>query len=58
MPPTFYKRWPTLDQWFNILTTTKDRNGIEYISTVEAKKYPFFGMYGWLSLVGMSSDLL
>eukprot|EP00878_Enallax_costatus_P015279 GHUV01015998.1.p1 GENE.GHUV01015998.1~~GHUV01015998.1.p1 ORF type:complete len:381 (+),score=77.51 GHUV01015998.1:217-1359(+) len=43
MPPTFYKRWPILDQWFNILTTTKDRNGIEYISTMEAKKYPFFG---------------
>ena len=31
---------------FTILTTTKDRNGTEYISTIEAKKYPFFG--GWL----------
>jgi gamma-glutamyl hydrolase len=43
MPPPFYKRWPILEQWFNILTTTKDRNGTEYISTIEAKKYPFTG---------------
>lgn len=43
MPPSFYKRWPILDQWFNILTTTKDRNGTVYISTMEAKKYPFTG---------------
>ena len=26
-----------------ILSTTKDRNGTEYISTMEAIKYPFFG---------------
>ncbi len=43
MPPTFYDRWPILKQWFNILTTSKDRAGVEYISTMEAKKYPFTG---------------
>lgn len=43
LPPPFYQRWPVLDQWFNILTTTKDRNGTEYISTIEAKNYPFTG---------------
>lgn len=43
MPPGFYDRWPILSQWFNILTTSKDRGGIEYISTMEAKKYPFTG---------------
>jgi gamma-glutamyl hydrolase len=44
MPPGFYDRWPILKQWYNILTTSKDRDGIEYISTMEAKKYPFTGV--------------
>lgn len=43
MPPNFYQRWPILSQWFDILTTSKDRDGVEYISTMEAKKYPFTG---------------
>ncbi|GBF95078.1 gamma-glutamyl hydrolase [Raphidocelis subcapitata] len=43
IPPAHYKRWPILGEWFDILTTTKDRQGLEYISTVEAKKYPFTG---------------
>lgn len=43
MPPGFYERWPILKQWYNILTTSKDRDGIEYVSTMEAKKYPFTG---------------
>lgn len=43
IPPAYYKRWPLLGEWFNILTTSKDRKGLEYISTVEAKKYPFTG---------------
>lgn len=43
IPPAHYKKWPILGEWFNILSTSKDRNGLEYISTVEAKKYPFTG---------------
>jgi gamma-glutamyl hydrolase len=43
MPPEFYQRWPVLSQWYNILSTSKDRNGLEYISTMEGKKYPFTG---------------
>jgi hypothetical protein len=46
MPPGFYERWPILSKWFNILTTSKDRDGVEYISTMEAKKYPFTGEWG------------
>ncbi|CAI7845374.1 unnamed protein product, partial [Closterium sp. NIES-53] len=30
-----------LSSFFNILTTTADEDGKEYISTVEAKRYPF-----------------
>lgn len=48
MPPGFYDRWPILKQWYNILTTSKDRDGIEYISTMEAKKYPFTGVEAML----------
>eukprot|EP00955_Chlamydomonas_euryale_P058226 357001-Chlamydomonas_euryale.AAC.18 len=43
MPPPMYKKYPVLSDWYKILTTTKDRQGIEYISSMEAKKYPFFG---------------
>jgi gamma-glutamyl hydrolase len=46
MPPEFYQRWPVLSQWYNILSTSKDRNGLEYISTMEGKKYPFTGGWG------------
>ncbi|MEW5303346.1 MAG: hypothetical protein WDW36_006048 [Sanguina aurantia] len=43
IPPPFYKRWPILEEWYTPLSTTKDRNGTEYISTMEGKKYPFSG---------------
>ena len=43
IPPDHYNRWPLLGEWFKVLTTSKDRKGLEYISTVEAKKYPFTG---------------
>jgi gamma-glutamyl hydrolase len=50
IPPSHYKRWPVLAKFFSILTTTKDRNGLEYISTVEAKDYPFTGTQWWAAL--------
>lgn len=43
VPPAHYEQWPELKEWYNILSTTRDRNGVEYISTVEGKMYPFFG---------------
>ncbi len=43
MPPPMYKRFPVLSEWYNVLSTTRDRNGTEYISTMEGKKYPFTG---------------
>jgi hypothetical protein len=43
VPPAFYERWPDLAEWYNVLSTTKDRNGLEYISSIEGVKYPFFG---------------
>jgi hypothetical protein len=38
-----YKKYPVLEDWYSILSTSKDRQGIEYVSTMEGKKYPFTG---------------
>ncbi len=32
-----------MQEEFSIVTTTKDRNGIVYVSTAEARKFPFTG---------------
>ena len=46
IPPAFYEKFPELKKWYHQLTTTKDRNGLEYISTIEGIKYPFTGEAG------------
>lgn len=43
IPPQHFERWPVLAKWYTILSTTRDRNGTEYVSTVEGKNYPFTG---------------
>ncbi|KAL6765833.1 class I glutamine amidotransferase-like protein [Haematococcus lacustris] len=43
MPPAMYTQHPVLASWYNIVSTSEDRNGTEYISTMEGKKYPFTG---------------
>ncbi|KAG2441123.1 hypothetical protein HXX76_003975 [Chlamydomonas incerta] len=43
IPPSFYQKFPILAKWYKPLSTTLDRNGTEYISTMEGVKYPFFG---------------
>jgi len=43
IPPPHYQKWPVLNNFFSILSTSKDRKGQEYVSTVEAKNYPFTG---------------
>lgn len=42
LPPPNYKKYPILEKTFTILSTTVDRNGIEYVSTAEHKHYPFY----------------
>ncbi|XP_073246520.1 gamma-glutamyl hydrolase-like [Porites lutea] len=32
-----------ISEFFYVLSTNKDRKGLEFISTIEGKKYPFFG---------------
>ncbi|KAG1661191.1 hypothetical protein FOA52_005997 [Chlamydomonas sp. UWO 241] len=43
LPPAMYQKYPVLSEWYSVLSTTKDRQGIEYVSTMQGKKYPFFG---------------
>jgi gamma-glutamyl hydrolase len=43
MPPYMYEKYPILSEWYTIISTTKDRNGTEYVSSMEGKKMPFFG---------------
>jgi len=43
MPPIMYDKYPILSQWYTIVSTTLDRNGTEYVSSMEGKKMPFFG---------------
>lgn len=40
-PHTLY---PQLAAEFDVLSTSVDRGGIEYVSTIEHKKYPFWGV--------------
>jgi hypothetical protein len=42
LPPAHYDKWPALRDNFNMVSTSKDRNGVEYVSTAEHKHYPFF----------------
>ena len=47
LPPAHYLRgspYPQLAENFDVLSTTVDRKGVEYVSTIEHKKYPFFGV--------------
>lgn len=38
-----FQSTPALTSFFSLLSTNKDRKGVEFISTVEALKYPIFG---------------
>ncbi|KAL4858871.1 Gamma-glutamyl hydrolase A [Chlorella vulgaris] len=42
LPPDHYDKWPRLREQFNLVSTSKDRNGVEYVSSAEHKHYPFF----------------
>jgi gamma-glutamyl hydrolase len=46
VPPDHYTRWPVLGSFYRVLSTSKDRHGLEYIATIEGKKYPFTGGQG------------
>jgi gamma-glutamyl hydrolase len=41
--PDHLKDTPSLKQFFSVLSTNFDRQGVEFVSTIEAFKYPIFG---------------
>jgi len=55
MPPIMYDKYPILSQWYTIVSTTLDRNGTEYVSSMEGKKMPFFGK--WSARIGHAGSL-
>ncbi|XP_057291784.1 gamma-glutamyl hydrolase-like [Hydractinia symbiolongicarpus] len=40
----FFKRSSKLNNFFDILATSLDRNGTEFVSAMEGKKFPFYGI--------------
>jgi len=42
--PRDYTTNPLLDQFYDILSTNVDRDNVTFISTVEAKRYPVYGV--------------
>ncbi|XP_057291728.1 gamma-glutamyl hydrolase-like [Hydractinia symbiolongicarpus] len=42
--PGFFKRSSKLNSFFDILATSSDRNGTKFVSVIEGKKYPFYGI--------------
>ena len=39
-----FQSTPALTNMFSLLSTNKDRKGVEFVSTIEAHKYPIFGV--------------
>eukprot|EP01015_Nassula_variabilis_P018191 TRINITY_DN2951_c0_g1_i5.p1 TRINITY_DN2951_c0_g1~~TRINITY_DN2951_c0_g1_i5.p1 ORF type:complete len:157 (+),score=17.43 TRINITY_DN2951_c0_g1_i5:75-545(+) len=37
------KKYPHLTEFYNVLTTSVDKDGVEFVSTIEAKDFPFYG---------------
>jgi gamma-glutamyl hydrolase len=43
LSPDKFKQYKALTNLYNITATDKDRSGKEFISSIEGKKYPFYG---------------
>jgi gamma-glutamyl hydrolase len=44
--PSHFLKTPSLSTFYSMLSTNKDRKGIEFVSTIEAFDYPIYG-YQW-----------
>ena len=42
LPVNLFRENKKLKDFFNVITTNFDRNGVEFVSTMEAKEYPFY----------------
>jgi gamma-glutamyl hydrolase len=41
--PDTIKTTPSLESFYSVLSTNRDRNGLEFVSTVESVNYPVYG---------------
>lgn len=41
--PEHFHSTPSLESFYSVLSTNRDRQGVEFVSTVEAYKYPIYG---------------
>eukprot|EP01100_Stratorugosa_tubuloviscum_P008869 TRINITY_DN3707_c1_g2_i1.p1 TRINITY_DN3707_c1_g2~~TRINITY_DN3707_c1_g2_i1.p1 ORF type:complete len:317 (-),score=121.35 TRINITY_DN3707_c1_g2_i1:75-1025(-) len=44
LTPSTFNKMSSLNSFYDILSTNYDRNNIEFISTIEAKNYPIYGV--------------
>jgi len=44
LTPTKFKRHKNIDQFYKIVSTSVDRKGRDYVSTIEGRFYPFYGV--------------
>eukprot|EP01105_Mastigella_eilhardi_P010367 TRINITY_DN2415_c0_g1_i1.p1 TRINITY_DN2415_c0_g1~~TRINITY_DN2415_c0_g1_i1.p1 ORF type:complete len:322 (+),score=77.17 TRINITY_DN2415_c0_g1_i1:25-990(+) len=44
MTTTHFFNTPSLNSFYNVLSTNTDRQGLEFVSTMEAVKYPIYGV--------------
>lgn len=42
--PSKFKKHKNLDKFYKIVSTSKDRKGRDYVSTIEGRFYPFYGV--------------
>jgi gamma-glutamyl-gamma-aminobutyrate hydrolase PuuD len=44
LTPTKFKRHKNIDKFYKIVSTSVDRKGRDYVSTIEGRFYPFYGV--------------
>ena len=44
LSPTKFKRHKNIDKFYKIVSTSKDRKGRDFVSTIEGRFYPFYGV--------------
>lgn len=44
LEPEWLRKHSTLNDFYSILSTNFDRNGREFVSSIEAKRYPFYAV--------------
>ncbi|CEM04335.1 unnamed protein product [Vitrella brassicaformis CCMP3155] len=41
---TTWESTPSLMEFFDVLSTSRDKNGVDFVSTIESRRYPIYGV--------------